>query len=68
MWGREEGGERGFSMNFALPVQLACVAGVVLLLWFLSSPIMSATVTELADSRFARWRDISVVQLEAATV
>ena len=38
------------------------------MLWFLTAPIMSATITELRDSKYTRWRNINVTQLEVATV
>lgn len=46
---------------------LTALSGLVLLLWLFSAPVMSATVTELRDSKFARWRGVDVTQLEVAT-
>ena len=56
------------SYIFSFFPQLTLVSAVVFLLWFFSAPVMSATVTELKISKFARWRDVDVTMLEVATV
>ena len=43
-------------------------AGVMLLMWVFGAPIMSASVTLLNDSPFARDADLNMLYLQIATV